>query len=479
MTLRALLLLLLLLISYIGSAQAKLGQWTQYKSQNFTLYSDRDKSDVEKALRDFEVFRASIFEVLNLDKSKTYVPVDIYAFRRKKDFGLIKPKGNVAGYFQITARGPVMVIGPGNLRKLDLSILYHEYIHYLVRVNSSFNYPRWFNEGTAELYSSLDYDDDFVIIGKVARLAPSKNSRLMDLKRLLTKTDIHLSGNSAFQYYSSAWLLVHFLQFSGSNGFDDYNASLFQFLNLYNEGVEPLKAFEESFPVSLEELQKQLKRYSLKRQFSAMRMPKPKINLDYTAEQLDQGQLYANMSHLAFSMGLEESSTDFLEQALKLNNAKALSVKAYLLGREGKTEESLSILDTLIRTKGIEPWVYLNIGQAYKELMKHMSERKDEMRRLAVYYLGLAKKQGSFSQTQVLLADLYWGNDEKEKAAESIIDAVVIMPSNVYVNFLAGSYMVELKNEPYARFFLNNVINWSKNPEHIAQAQKWLDSFET
>lgn len=473
------LFLVFLLIFCIDTAHAKLGQWTEYKSENFTFYSDLDKDDVEKALMDFEVFRASLFDVLNLDTSRNYEPVDIYAFRRQKDFGLIKPKGNVAGYFQITVRGPVMVIGPGNLRKLDLSTLFHEYIHYLVRVNSSFNYPRWFNEGTAELYSSLDYDDDHVIIGKVAGLAPSQTTRLMDIKRLLTKTNIQPKGHGIYQYYSSAWLFVHFLQFSGANGFDDYNESLIKFLNLYNEGVEPLKAFEQAFPIGLEEMQKQLKQYSRKRQFSAMQIAKPEVDTSFDAKPVERGQLHANLSHLAFSVGRQKSSDDLLDQALTLSNPKALSVKAFLLTREGKTDEALAILDSLIRMKDIEPWVYLNIGQAYKELMEPMTERRDEMRRLAMYYLGLAKKYGRYSQTQVLLADLYWQNGEKNKAAEAIIDAVVLMPSNVYTNFLAGSYMVELNNKPYARFFLNNVINWSNNQEHITKAQQWLSSFES
>lgn len=477
--LRTLFLLFVLLNCYIGAAQADLSRWTEYKSQNFNLYSDLDKKDVEKALMDFEVFRAAIFEVLNLDKTKAYLPVDIHAFKSQKDYALIKPKGNIAGYFQSTPRGPVMVIGPGNLRKLDLSTLYHEYIHYLVRGNSSFKYPRWFNEGTAELYSSIDYDDDSVVIGKVAGLAPSKTSRLMSLKRLLTKTDINLSGNDAYQYYSSAWLLVHFLQFSGANGFDDYNESLIQFLNRYNEGVEPLKAFEQSFPVSLEEMEKQLKRYSRKRQFSAMQMAKPEVNLDYQARRLDKGDMFFNMSQLAFSAGQQDSSDNFLKKSLKLENTRAMSVNAFLLVRQGKTTEALAVLDKLIRMKDLGAEMLLNIGQTYKELIKPMTERQDEMRRLSIYYLGLAKKRGTYSQTQVFLADLNWQVGEREKAAEEIINGVILDPSNTYLNFVAGYYMVELKNESYARFFLGNVINWSKNAKQIEQAEKWLASFES
>jgi hypothetical protein len=50
------------------------------------------------------------------------------------------------------------------------------------------------------------------------------------------------------------------------------------------------------------------------------------------------------------------------------------------------------------------------------------------------------------------------------------------MPANLYLNFVAGSYMVKIKNKPYANFFLGNVINWSKDPKQIAQAQTWLAS---
>jgi tetratricopeptide (TPR) repeat protein len=371
-----------------------------------------------------------------------------------------------------------MVIGPGDRRRLNLGTLYHEYLHYVVRANSSFKYPRWFDEGIAELFSSLEYDEDFVVVGNMADRAAGRyaKSKLLDLESLLTKTNI-LSApkNSITKYYSTAWLFVHFLHFSSVNGFDDYRPSLIQFLDLYNKGVAPLAAFEQAFPVSLKELQKQLERYNRKRTLFAQRFGKPKVQLSYESQELDPGQLYANMSHLAFSSGQRDYSDQFLEHALKLNNSKALSVKSFLLVRQGKTAEAIALLDGLVVIKDLDAEVYLNIGQAYKELIKHMPERKEEMRRLAIYYLEKAKKLGRFSQTHVFLADLYWQAGEQQKAAEEIIGAVKLMPSNIYLNHRAGFYMVKMKNKPFANFFLGNVLNWSKNPMQIAQAQVWLN----
>tara|TARA_R110002167_G_scaffold220460_5_gene425084 strand:- start:20807 stop:22288 length:1482 start_codon:yes stop_codon:yes gene_type:complete len=478
MQLRKLLFLFVIYSFFIPPAQAEFNTWTEYKSPHFRLYSDLDKAQVESALLDFEVFRATLIELLHLD-NKDFVPVDIYAFKSQNDYEKIQPNRKVDGYFQDTFRGPVMVIGPGKLRQLNLSTLYHEYLHYLVRVNSSFKYPRWFDEGIAELYSSLEYDEDFVVIGKMAERAAGKyaNSSLLDLESLLTQTNISsASSNMIRKFYSTSWIFVHFLQFSSVNGFDDYRASLTQFLNLYNKGVTPLIAFEQSFSVSLDELQKQLERYNRKRILYAKRFAKPQVTLNYQSNELNQGQLYANMSHLAYSTGQKKNSDRFLEQALTLNNPKALSVKSFLLVRERKTAKALTLLEKLARTKGLDAEVYLNVGQAYKELARRLPKRKDEMRRLAIYYLEQAKKLGGYSQTQVFLADLYWQTGDTQKVSDEIIAAVALMPSNIRLNYLAGSYMVKLKNKVYARFFLGNVINWSKNPKQIAQAQLWLAS---
>ena len=463
---------------FISTAHAEFNTWTEYTSPHFRLYSDLDKSQVESALLDFEVFRATLIELLNLD-NKDFNAVDIYVFKSQNDYAKIQPNRKVAGFFLDTVRGPIMVVGPGDFSKLNLSTLYHEYLHYLVRVNSSFRYPRWFDEGMAELYSSLEYDENFVVIGKMAERAAGKfaNSGLLDLKTLLTQTHISsASSNTARKFYSTAWLFVHFLQFSSVNGFDDYGASLTKFLNLYNKGVAPLKAFEQSFSVSIETLQKQLERYNRKRILYAKRFTKPKVTLNYQSNPLEQGQLYANMSHLAFSTGQRKSSDRFHAQALTLNNSKALSVESFLLVRKGKTLEALTLLEGLARTKNLNAEVYLNIGQAYKELVRQLPERKDEMRRLAIYYLEQAKKLGRYSQTSGFLADLYWQTGEHQKVAEEIIAAVALMPSNIDLNFRAGSYMVKLQNKEYADFFLGKVLNWSKNPQQIAQAQVWLDS---
>ncbi len=477
--LRLLSLFLLLSSGFISFAHAKLENWNEYKSQNFTLYSDLDKSDVEKALTDFEIFRTTLFEVLNLDKSRTFVPVEVYAFKDYKDYDLVKPGRNVAGFFTPTTRGPIMVVGPGRLSDLDLNTLYHEYLHYLVRTNSSFRYPGWFDEGIAELYSSVEYNDEIVIIGNPSRLKPRTQTKLLDLETLLTINRSTLTGGKLTgRYYATAWLFTHFLRFSGDNGFDDYNASLNQFLILYNQGIKPLEAYKQSFAVSLDEMQKKLRRYRRKLRLSALSMTKPEINLDYQSQAMEQGQLYANLSSLAFSVGQQETSTKLLQQAMKLNNAKALSVNAFLLVREDKTEEAIALLDELVRRKNLSAEALLNIGQAYKELSERLSERQEEMRRLATYYLERSKKSGSYSQTLVFLADLYWQAGEKEKAAEEIIGAVSLLPSSTYFNLIAGSYMVELKNEAYARFFLGNVINWSNDPKQIEQAQLGLASFE-
>jgi hypothetical protein len=76
----------------------------------------------------------------------------------------------------------------------------------------------------------------------------------------------------------------------------------------------------------------------------------------------------------------------------------------------------------------------------------------------------------------VFLADLYWQIGERQKVSEEIIAAVALMPSNIYLNYRAGSYMVKLENNAYADFFLGNVLNWSKKPKQIEQAQTLLDS---
>ena len=318
-----------------------------------------------------------------------------------------------------------------------------------------------------------------MIIGNLAERAAGTlaNSSLLDLDSLLTQANIISSSNRMIrQFYSTSWLFVHFLQFSSINVFDDYRASLAKFLNLYNKGIAPLTAFEQAFSISLDTLQAQLEVYNRKRILNAQRIPKPQITLNYQINELSQGQLYANMSHLAFSIGERKNSEIFRQKAMKMNNPQALSVESFLLVRKGKTADAIALLDELVVTKNLGAEVYLNIGQAYKELVTRLPKRKDEMRRLALYYLQQAKKLGQYSQTLVFLADLYWQAGERKNAVEEIIGAVAIMPSNIRLNHIAGDYMVKLNNKEYASFFLGNVINWSKNPEQITRAQTLLDS---
>jgi tetratricopeptide (TPR) repeat protein len=479
---RHLTFLLLSLLFWNFPASADFSDFSKYHTAHFDFYSDLDKEQVDSVLEQFEVFRAAVYYQLQLDPEKAVVPVSIYVFKNQRDYDLLKPKRNVVGFFRNTVRGPLMIVGPTGMSEGKLNVLFHEYVHFLLRATQNFSYPTWYEEGLAELYSSIEITADGVVIGGLIgrRLAKTTNANFVELEELLTTTNVDLDKNSRQidRFYGTSWLLSHFLSFGHINGFVDYRQNLSEFLILQNQGVEPLTAFEKTFPISLDELQKQLKQYNRIRVLKAALIKLPPIDSSIKVSKVEQGQMYANMSHLAFSSGNSEDSTLFLNKALELQNLQARSVKSFLLVRAGEYQQAKVQLDSIVQSKDKDPEVLLNIGQAYMELAVKQSKQRDEMNRLAMYYLQQATEQGSEAQAHVFLARLYWQAGQQQNAVDEIAKALKIMPSDVALNFYAGEYMAKLNNKVLAKRFLGNVVHWSQSKYLADKASGLLSALD-
>lgn len=162
----------------------------------------------------------------------------------------------VSGSLENTARQRNM---PRNVRADDArTVLFHEYAHHYVHANNRVAYPSWYHEGFAEFLSTAEFRSGGVDIGKFTmnRAYWLQQRDWMPLQMLLSSRPMELTSEQNALFYAQAWLLTHmlFVRRERAQGFDRYVRAL-------QQGGDPLKLVEESFGVSVEQLDRELQTY--------------------------------------------------------------------------------------------------------------------------------------------------------------------------------------------------------------------------
>src|SRR5690606_31532622 len=133
----------------------------------------------------------------------------IIVYTQRSDYNAIRPQDTTLGFFTQSSSGPRMVIGPS--RGMGKSqVLYHEYIHHLMQEHVSFPVPRWYNEGFAELLSTMEVDGNKISAGKVDldRLSVLTDFGLLPLEQLFDPLDEEASDLFMARFYSTAMVFM-------------------------------------------------------------------------------------------------------------------------------------------------------------------------------------------------------------------------------------------------------------------------------
>jgi len=280
--------LTLLVSGYAGSTQAALenGKWHRYTSSNFEVYSKLKEKVVAERIKDLEAFRAVVHLITGIkDKGNYNHTTKLMLLPTQSQIQTVYKIPNASGFMRPGLRSNLMVIGKHHKRNLLSSaneIAFHEYVHYLVRNATSFNYPTWYDEGFADLFSATEFKEDHARIGVIPKKSAYSilEQRRMALADVLpVKSTRSLPKKKILPFYAQSWLLVHYLQLSDQANSENLRQKTNEFLKQYNQGAEPKKAFVEVFGMSLKSFDRELKAYE-KLNLPSYGIPLEKLNYD-------------------------------------------------------------------------------------------------------------------------------------------------------------------------------------------------------
>lgn len=197
-------------------------QWNEVKSPHFTVITDAgEKRGRDVALR-FEQMRQVFGTLVLHGEIKTSRPVQILAFKNTKGLRQVAPiyKGKpveLAGLYQKGQSEDYIALDLSTEGDYKWQTVFHEYAHLLLNSNT-FEWPAWFDEGFAELFSTIDLSGKTALIGRAPESAVQMiaSNRLIPVAQLFAvqhdSATYNESGDHRNMFYAESWLIVHYLE---------------------------------------------------------------------------------------------------------------------------------------------------------------------------------------------------------------------------------------------------------------------------
>jgi tetratricopeptide (TPR) repeat protein len=335
-------LALLVLLSAAGPAAAGdlwERRWVEVRTPHFVFASAVEEDETITLACELETFRRAVERVTNLAPMDVRTPTHVYVLpNRRTHFGLTRATWS---YLLATLRANYAVTAP--MRWADLATaLRHDYVHFLMRSRARLGYPSWYEEGLADVLSTLRTYDGVLEYGRVE---PMRRRSLaypwLSFADILRVRDAnHLEGRAATLFYAQSWLLVHYLSLGRPES--DVGAGLQRYLALSDAGTPASEAFAQAFGLTVHQLGGRLRSHVRRLPFYTVLFSEPFTPEQAQVRPIPPDEMAARLGTLALVRGETERAARYADAALALNaaNASALGVRAGVYEAEGRFAEA-------------------------------------------------------------------------------------------------------------------------------------------
>ena len=208
-------LALLLLCAPLAPARSDQQHWIRVNSSHFSVVTDADEFKGHDVVARFEQMRLVFGQLLARTRINMSEPIDIIALRSDDEYSKVVPN----------RQGPAIAMGffiPGSDRDYFVLNLSKEESWRAVSrdfalVFLNYNYPPtqpWFDEGFAEYFSSLRFDNKQAQIGA----DPESFTEILNSTPWLSIPDLFATRRDASQessrhtlFYAQSWIVMHYL----------------------------------------------------------------------------------------------------------------------------------------------------------------------------------------------------------------------------------------------------------------------------
>lgn len=320
--------------------------WIELRTANFTLFSNAGEKTVQRVGEDLERLRDALSQLVPGLSLSSPSPTYIFVFKNAETFRPYQRTYNgksveAGGYFLSRQLANYVAVNTDQHGDERL-IIYHEYLHYLLRNNYA-SLPLWLHEGLAEYYSTFEVGKEEARIGlpipeHIAWLRKNPLIPLATVFAVNEHSEEYNEGERRGGFYAESWALVHYL-ISGSN---ERRLQAVESLRLATAGTPPDQIFKRAFGADSAALERELRKYVQAYILTATRVPiRMEANLAMEARPMawpdvlyHLGDLLANLDSQPAAAAAEHFRAALAEQP---EHGPALAGLGYLEDLAGHT----------------------------------------------------------------------------------------------------------------------------------------------
>ena len=297
--------------------------WLRLHGTNTELLTDAGEKAGRRALARLEQIRT----ILPGGTEASGRELRVVLFDSEKEFREYAPSETTSGLYQSGLdRDYIVTYAGGELPR----VVTHEFVHFLLNQTPA-ALPRWFEEGTAELYSNAQINAKRVRIGKELEshmnlllsrpwLPAAQMAAAHPADAAKQETPEHVQEQAESMFYAESWALVHMLNLSS-----DYRDHLPQFLQLLAAGRDMSDAFRTAFGRPFERALADLPAYLKKIRSVQIGTPPPPPVMLAKAEMVPEVEALLLRADIALRRGLADQAGSLFEQAAKEHPDSALA----------------------------------------------------------------------------------------------------------------------------------------------------------
>ena len=451
-------------------AAVKTKNWIALTSENFTVLTDLNEETARQKILDLELFRAVVLKITNARPRQDIIPTRVFLFKRRKDFNQTAPGGSVLGFFRPSLRMNQMVFPAELPRSFGRNtIMYHEYVHYLLRDGETM-YPKWYDEGLADMLGSIYVEDDRVIIGGVFKARIKRLSAgdvYVPLSRTVNRDDLWGKNRYLTSFmYSMSWAAINYMYTGYMNDMPNHGQSIPAYLALLNEGKPRQKAFVDAFGITPRQMEKEMFRFLKIKKRGVLTIPVDRFPFKKTisVNVIEENDIRYQLGYLLAPRNPKAARKLFdliLEDEPANHRALAGRAVTYQMARKWKTGLEIAV-------KAIDAEDYLTHLEYADMMASYCSSKKppdncEALRRTAVkhYKTVLTLDPDNPEGKLGLGTTLSILNESLTDALRYVIDAYELVPQWPGINYWRGHLHFQLGDHKQAATYLLRASNWT------------------
>ena len=423
--------------------------WTIVNTPNFEIMSTLSPEDAATLAGDLERFRALIFTVTTAPRKPAPIPTRIFAFKRTGEFAPFSPMRQVAGFFNSSPRANYVGLVDHSPKLDATSIVFHEYVHFILRNATPIAYPIWYDEGFAEVLSTVQTHEEQLIVGAIprARMPSFQYGKWIPMSRIIAATSYSdVPKNQVHMLYAEAWALAHYVTLDRAG-----EGSVEEYLALVESGMGTSEAYERAFFEPIEKSDESIRRRLRKGDWRLLGIPLENLQYDRTkpsTRKPTESEVAARLGSLQLANSAARKAQVLFQAALEADstNSRAHAGMGDALKFQNRYGAAGPHFRRAVELDPTDPLNHLDLAEFLHELALKETKGAEHDRLLSEArdaYEAARELDPSAPEVQLMIGRTYLApGEDARQSVQFIAKAFVDLPSDdAVIQSLAEAYV--------------------------------------